>query len=255
MTDTEKYTIEATETSLTILEHLASSEEPVGVTDLSEAIGIAKSAVHNHLKTLRNRGYIIKTGSKYEPSLRTLKLGNEIRNRSPVFELAKARIDNLAEATGETAAVFIVEENRGVPMYVAGSRNGWTPEFTEGDRVPLHTNASGKALLATFSDDDLSAVLESGSLASLTDYTITDADDLREQIARIRDSGHVFCKEEHYPGIVDVAAPIRPSGAIPSASVGVWAPTARLTDRYLEEDLVGQVLSTTRRIQAELANK
>mgnify|MGYP003339094186 FL=1 len=47
--------------ALTILEALASSDTPLGVTELANRLGLSKSNVHRLLQTLGSRGYVLAT--------------------------------------------------------------------------------------------------------------------------------------------------------------------------------------------------
>lgn len=252
MTETPAYAVEATGTSLAILETLVDAEEPLGVTGLSEQVGVAKSVAHNHLSTLRAHGYVLKRDGRYEPTLRTLSLGNHTRAEIDVYDEAKPKVDNLADATGETTMLFVLEEDQGVPAYVTGNPDGWSPTFREGERMPLHINAPGKSMLASLPEERADAILDGGDLAAPTDKTITETATLRSQLARIRDDGISFCKEEQYSGIVGVAAPIPTTTGSRTAAIGVCGPAERLSGRYLEEDVTGQVLRTTKSVQVAL---
>lgn len=255
MTDSGRYQVEATKTSMRVMEALVGADEPLGVTGIAEQVDASKSVVHNHLSTLRERGYVVKRRGAYEPSLRPLALGNRTRARMPVFRKAKAKVDNLAEATGETTALFVTEACHGVPVYVADDTGGWSPEFHEGQRMPLHVNAPGKSILASFDDERVNDVLERTDLSQVTDLTVTDPDELCRQISRIRDDGISFCKGEQYEGIVSVAAPVPTQGDTRTAAIGVWGPSNRLSGRYLEEDVTGQILSTTKAVKVALTGE
>lgn len=254
MTDTPRYAVEATGTSIAILETLVESEGPLGVTALAERVGVSKSVAHNHLSTLRAHGYVIKSEGAYEPALRMLELGDRTRSNSAVYRAARPELDNLAAATGETTTLFVKEETRGVPIYVAEAEEGWSPPYREGERTPLHVNAPGKALMASLSEAQVDEILDAASLDAPTSSTVTDPDELRTQLRRIRDDDLAFCREEQYSGIVGVAAPIPSIGGNRIAAVGVCGPADRLKGRYLEEDIVGQVLSASKAVHVALTN-
>lgn len=252
MSDTPQYAVEATGTSLAILEALVEAPGPMGVTTLSEHVDVAKSVVHNHLSTLRAHGYVVKNGGRYEPSLRILSLGERVRSSLPIYRGAREAVDNLAAATGETTTLFIREEKRAVPVYITEGNTDWTPPFRAGDRIPLHVNASGKCLMASLPDDELERLLEEGEREAFTDATITDPSKLSAELRRVRDDGVAFCRGEQYEGIVGVAAPIPSTAGCRPAALSVSGPVDRLNGRYLEEDVTGQVLSTTKSIQVAL---
>ncbi|MDS0295189.1 IclR family transcriptional regulator [Halogeometricum luteum] len=250
MSHESEYTVEATKTSLTLLEALVDADAPMGVTPLAERVGSSKSVVHNHLSTLRTCGYVTKEGDAYRPSLRTLNLGVRTRERSAVYRVAAPSLDNLAAATGETAVLFVAEERWGVPAYVAERPSGRRPAFEEGDRFPLSATAPGKSILASLSEDRVAEVLDATELPA-----DTDVDELRREIRRIRDDGVAFCREEQFEGVVGVAAPIESGADRTPAALSVYGPSDRLRGRHLEEDVTGQVLSTAKSIQVELASE
>ncbi|WP_222913075.1 IclR family transcriptional regulator [Natrinema sp. SYSU A 869] len=252
MSETPQYAVDATGTSLAILETLVEAPEPMGVTALSEQADVAKSVAHNHLSTLRAHGYVVKHGGQYEPSLGMLSLGERTRSDLPIYRNAKEAVDNLAAATGETTSLFIREEKYAVPVYVAEGGMDWTPRFRAGDRIPLHVNAPGKCLMASLSDETLESILEGDDREAFTDATITDPEELVAEIRRIRDDGIAFCRGEHHEGIVGIAAMIPSTSGCRAAALGVSGPVDRLNGRYLEEDVTGQVLSTTKSIQVSL---
>jgi DNA-binding IclR family transcriptional regulator len=249
-----EYTVEATETSLRVLEALTDQEGVSGVTQLADRLDLSKSVVHNHLSTLRDRGYVVKRSSGYAASLRPLSLGARAREHLRTCRVAKPKVDNLAAASGETTMLFVLEESAGVPAYVVEPSDGWQSSFRVGERYPLPVTAPGKAILATLSTEQLDAVFEATAFEAYTDATVTDRAELETELRRIRDDGIAFCRGEHQSGVVGVAAPIEAGDSQTVAALGVCGPVERLNGRYLEEDIPGQVLSTVRSIQVELTS-
>ncbi|WP_336338363.1 IclR family transcriptional regulator [Haloarcula brevis] len=254
MADEPRYAVEATQTSVAILEALVDAAGPVGVTALSDTVGVSKSVAHNHLSTLRAAGYVVKRGEKYEPSLRPLALGERTREGLSFYQAAKEQLDNLAAATGETATLLVLEETAGVPVSIAEPEDGWSVPFRTGERLPLHVNAPGKALLASLPSDRVDAILSETDLVAPTSATIVDPDELTAELRRVRDDGIAFCRGEQYEGIIGVAAPLSEVGGDRVAALGVCGPVERLNGRYLREDITGQVLSTTKSIQVDLTS-
>ena len=252
MTDDPPYAIEATQTSLRLLEHLVEAGEPVGVTRIATDLDLSKSVAHNHLSTLCNLEYVVKRDRKYQPALRPLALGERTRNATRVYEVGRSEIANLAEAAGEAVLLFVKEEKWGVPVCITCGSGSWTPPYCAGERMPLHVNAPGKAILASLPAEQVESVLDDGSLEAPTPQTITDPDELRRKLRKIRDDGVSFCREEQFSGIIGVGAPIESIGESRHAALAVVGPAERLNGRYLEEDLAGQVISTAKSIEVAL---
>jgi DNA-binding IclR family transcriptional regulator len=99
-----------------------------------------------------------------------------------------------------------------------------------GRRVPLHTNALGKVLLA-FGE----AQLPRGSLERVTAKTVTDRATLEAQMALIRAAGYAVVVDELEPTLAAVAAPVRVAGGETVAAVSISGPDHRLSRTRLEE--------------------
>jgi DNA-binding IclR family transcriptional regulator len=104
-----------------------------------------------------------------------------------------------------------------------------------GGRLPAYCTGVGKALLAFNPEAAMKALAM--PLASRTAYTITSHQVLAEELARIRQAGIAYDREENTLGIVCVAAPIliddRAIGAIsitcspPRTDVERYAPAVK----------------------------
>ena len=94
--------------------------------------------------------------------------------------------------------------------------------------VPLHASSIGKLLLSTFDEARLEKFLADG-LQTYTSATITDADDLREELARIRRRGWSSAVDELEDGlsalsvgVSGMALAASPSGRIVLHVVCAW---------------------------------
>ncbi|MBP2034215.1 DNA-binding IclR family transcriptional regulator, partial [Clostridium algifaecis] len=72
-------------------------------------------------------------------------------------------------------------------------------------------------------------------LVKLTENTITDKNELEEQLKEIKKIGYSFEKEETELGLVCVAAPIKQYNGEVIASVTVSAPSNRMTDDKISD--------------------
>ena len=105
--------------------------------------------------------------------------------------------------------------------------------FTEvGRRVDAHCTAVGKAMLATFPDDDVAARLGRAGLSRHTEHTITDLDTLLAQLAEIRRGGHALDEGEQEVGVRCVAVAV--PGPTLRLGVSVSGPAPRMTDDLIE---------------------
>ena len=81
-----------------------------GVTEIADSLGRPPSVVHDYLSTLVQLGYAVTIDQKYELSLRYLELGGHVRDRLPLYEVAKPEYGRLAEESSSEHVTLSVEE-------------------------------------------------------------------------------------------------------------------------------------------------
>ncbi|MFB6362420.1 MAG: IclR family transcriptional regulator [Halobacteriales archaeon] len=228
-----KYPVRTTETTLSVIDELR-SRDSAGVTELADALDLAKSAVHNHLSTLRDHGYVVKEGDEYQLGLKFLEIGGYRRNQMPLFRAAEEQIDWLAEETDELANLLTEQNGKGVYLYRSKGQEGLDYDTYAGKHKYLHATAAGKAILAFMADDRRSEVIRHYGLPAVTDQTITNRDALLDELGDIRDRGVAFDDGEASVGVRCVAAPITTDDRVLGA-ISTSAPANRMrSDRFRE---------------------
>lgn len=234
-----KYPVRTTETTLTIVEELRTSDGG-GVTELADALDLAKSAVHNHLSTLRDHGFVVKEGDEYRLSLKFLEIGGQLRHRMPLFRAAEPQVDWLADQTDELANLLAEENGTGVYLYRSKGKEGLDYDTYAGKRKYLHATALGKAILAFKDDERVAEIVDQHGLPGVTESTITDEAELHEELREVRERGVAFDDEEVVPGVRCVAAPIRTEEQV-LGSISISAPTNRMRGERYEETVPDKI--------------
>ena len=244
-------TIQSLETALTIVEEL-NETDGMGVTELARAVELPKSTVFTHLQTLLAQRCVVKTGDNYQLGLRFLHWGESVRTRRRLYTIARPRVDELAEATGELANLMLEEHGEGVYLYRALGANAVQLDTHAGMRVPLHTTALGKAMLAHMPPDRLDAIVERWGLPQYTEHTITTRAALDARLEQVRTTGIAVDDEERLRGVRCVAAPITDDGEHPLGAISVSAPTSRMPDALVDSEIAMEVMSVAKAAELDL---
>lgn len=223
--------VSTTRKTFEILETLK-EEEGLTITDLTRRTGLSKSTVYRHLATLTDTGYVVERDDEYYIGFRLLEISEQARNRKTGYNAAKRKVFELGQETGERA-VFIVEELREA-VYI--HRYGSLSNTMIGKRRPLHSMASGKVILAEWDDDAVADFVDEKGLPGVTDNTITDPDDLRAELDRIRERGYAVNNEEHMDGLRGVAVPVYTPDDEFLGSLGLFGPASRFEDELVHEE-------------------
>lgn len=249
MTPSSSGSVGSVVNAFTILEALYASNG-AGITELADELDVSKSTIHSHLQTLTDLGYVTKRGTEYELGLRFLTFGGYVRDRTDLYQIAKEGADELAEETGELAAISTESSGENIYLYQVRGTKAMSLDSHLGARLPLHCTATGKAILASMPEDRVDEIVDRVGLPRTTENTITDRDALREELAAIADRGVSFDDEERIEGMRGLACPIvHQEQEVVLGAIGVTGPTNRMSGTRFEEDIPNLLTRIARMIE------
>lgn len=121
---------------------------------------------------------------------------------------------------------------------------------TPGQRTPAHALSTGKVLMAHLPHAKLQALLRRRRRRAFTPKTITAADDLRRELARIRRQGFALADEEYEEGVIGIAAPVFDRWGTAVAAISVGGPRGRILPRL--DAIVAHVRKAARAVTRAL---
>lgn len=207
MPSNAKHPVKTTEKTLEIIEILSETGS-AGVTELADRTDLGKSAVHNHLTTLREHGYVTRSGEEYQLSLKFLTLGGRVRNQHELYRIAKSTVEKLEAETMGMYRLLVEDEGRGVILYQSERSKAIADKSYIGQRPPLHATAGGKAILASLPDERVDVILDRHGLPAVTENTVTDRDRLLDELDRVRERGYATEEEEWLIGVSSLGTTI-----------------------------------------------
>ncbi|NHN61630.1 MULTISPECIES: IclR family transcriptional regulator [Halorussus] len=222
------------------------------VAEVAAALDMSTSTVHRYLDSLHSEGYLVKEGGVYHLSLNFLTLGEQARTRKDVYTNAKDYTRMLSDESGCRSSFVVEEHGRGVYLYTSPGDHGVWTRSTIGKRVPLHVTAAGKSILAFLPDERVVEIVDEHGLTRETEHSITDEDELHEELARVRENGYAFNDEEQIAGVIAVGAPVENRDGEVIGAFSVSGPANRLTEDWFREELPSIVLGLTSEFELRL---
>lgn len=208
----------------TILGSFDDSHQVLTLHELTQRTGLPKSTVYRMIEQLSDMGWLERDFSGYRIGMRLFEIGGLATRRRRLTETALPHLHALSVTTGFAVQLAILDGPEIVYLHRVAPGDFELPT-REGGRQPAHCTALGKVMLAF--DPDAAHDVLAGDLAGRTNRTITSADDLSAELARIADAGLAFDDEEAYEGLSCVAAPLRNAGRA-IAAVSVTGPAGRI---------------------------
>lgn len=216
-------------------------KQPLGVTEISEALGLYKSNVHNILNTMVAMDYLEqdKLTGKYYLGVGVVKLSRAVGNRFSFHAPALKHMQVISDEVNEIVYLGVPMKNKIyyldaiIPSnaVVNGKSSHSITNFRDSVEM-LHCTGGGKAILAYMPAEEREEYLRL-PLEGLTERSITDPDVLRRELQAIRDRGYSIDDEEVEIGTRCVAVPIRARDGSILGAMSISGRVDRMTpDKY-----------------------
>lgn len=195
--------------ALRVIEHLAQSRNPVGVTALANALGTTKSRIYRHLQTLVRQGYIVQseTTERYKVGSRLISLGRQVSDNNSLVNAAYDPMRELRQKLGHSCVLSQLEDDGARVILTMPGMSAIEIGVKPGSLLNFHNSAQGKVMLAFSPPDRIEAVL-SAPLATSTPETITDVAALRRHLDQVRLRGWATAANEAATGLNALAFPV-----------------------------------------------
>lgn len=223
--------VQSVDRALSILEAVAKSSEPVPLGQLTALLDVDPSSAFRLANTLKRRGFLANPNGR-----KTYVLGSSIWHLSRKYDwsgmlisICHEHLKTLVDATGETAHLAVREGRQAFFIdHYASTRQSIVVSGQTGECMPLYCTSHGKALLADFDIEHLTALFGAGPLERHTPRTIVSIGQLAAACAAIRSQRYAVDDAEYADDVRCIAAPIRDRDGLVIASIGISAPATRL---------------------------
>lgn len=255
MPATDTRTLQSVERALDIIDVLAEADAPLGVTELSNHIGLPTSTLYVHLQTLTEKNYVVKEDGNYRLSLRFLHHGGQLRDRIPVYRHGRSVARDLSKETGELVNLAVEEDGRGTVIFMSRGEDTAVDMSHVGKYAYLHQPAYGKAILSQFSPEKVDDVVDTHGLRPITANTITSRDALAAELEETRERGYAIERDEGDVGISCIGASICNEDGTPVGAISATVPSNKLRDDAVEGQLSQKILNSTNIIELKMRQR
>ncbi|MEX2661670.1 MAG: IclR family transcriptional regulator [Vicinamibacterales bacterium] len=202
--------VPAVERALLIFQELSKHGAGVTLSELVRRLGLPRSSIHCHLLTLERLGYLHKdeeTG-RFLFGLQFFSLANRAVAGLGLRRISGPHLYALMRKTGMTVHMGVLDRHEAVLIEAIDSPYSSRIGTWVGRRMPVHCTAIGKALIASWGDEQIERLIGHG-LTRYNDNTIASASSLKAHLARTRELGYSVDDEEEAIGLRCIGVPVR----------------------------------------------
>ncbi len=219
---------------MNLLDTLATHRDPIPLKQLAQETGLHPSTAHRILAAMVARGFVERVEAGiYRLGVRLLQLGNVVKSRLSVREMAIESMQRLHQATGESVNLGMRDGDD--IIYVERTSSGRSAVrvvHIVGARAPLHTTATGKLFLADGGAQQVQDYARRTGLPPSTQASICTLPALEKELDRVRRHGVAYDMEEVEIGVRCIAAGIRDDSGILVAGLSLSTPAERFNSDW-----------------------
>jgi IclR family transcriptional regulator, pca regulon regulatory protein len=215
--------VESLARGLKVMRAFREQSDRLTLADVSRLTGLSRATVRRSLLTLEALGYAVSSGRYFSLSPQVLTLAQAYLSSSPVPRVAQSFLERVSEQLGESCSLSILHHDE--VIYIARSTRKRIGSLHRdvGTHLPAHCTSMGRVLLAALSDKELDAFLAKAHLESFTRYTITDKNELRAVLEKVKRNNYCVVDEELEIDLRTLAIPIQNASGRVIAAMNVGA--------------------------------
>lgn len=209
--------------TLEVLDVLGASDSPMRLIDLARTVEGSRATVYQRLLTLVRAGWVELThDGLYRLSLHAARVGDAALVHANLGDRAEAVLRQLADTTGETASLAVVDDGLIRIARRAEPHGVLKAELRVGAVLTLDGSASGRILAAFLPQGALDTLVRAGG-------TLAD----RHVIEAARQTGYATSSQRDMPDVMAVAVPVNDAQQQCYAALSLVGPVSRFDAQAL----------------------
>lgn len=213
-------------TALRVLSRLGEFDEPLGVAEIADGLGLGRSQCSKLLGTMREAGLVSQDTRtrKYRIGIGAYAIGCRYIRNEPLAHEALPHMRALVRDFGFSVTLSRLFDDAVLHIQVVEGPAQLERPMRVGSRSPYHANSAGRVLLSRTGEDSLMALFARKPPLPFTDRTVTDTALLSAAFGRARSLGAAFTVGETAGGAGALAVPILSRDQAVSASLALVCP-------------------------------
>lgn len=208
MTQRPDYFVKSTEKTLAVLLAFNGGNPEMTVSQVAAATEQTRASARRFLLTLTDLGYLEANGANFRLTPRVLDLGASYLSGMTLPKAATLHLESLARELGESAALCMLEGQDILYIERVSSPRLYSMNVSIGNRLPAWVTSMGRVLIAELGAAEQEAFLAQIDLQRYTEHTVASLEDLRAELARVKEQGWSLVNQELDEGLRGLAVPV-----------------------------------------------
>ena len=227
--------IQVIDRSASLLDAIASYEQPVSLKILAADTGLHPSTAFRILGALIDVRFVEKdSAGHYLLGKKLVNLASKVHRGIDLRGQSLDIMESLRDAIGETVNLTIREGDEVIYIERVTPNRMMRVEQVIGSRAPLHVTAVGKLMLAELGDHFIRGYAKRTGLKRYTAHTTTTEEDLRNIVHQAQADGYAYDNEEAEEGVGCIGVLIYDDRQAVVAGLSISAPIERRKEEWVK---------------------
>jgi DNA-binding IclR family transcriptional regulator len=251
----EQYSIKVLEKIVTILNLYTDKENAFTLTEIKKRTGFPKTTVFRILKTFENAGFFKYdiANEKYSLGLRFLELGGIVYESLSIRKIAAPYMDALSQNLKAIILLGVIKNDQLLYIDKNESNSIIRVSSRTGLKRPPYYGMLGMTLVAHMEEDERKRLLQQYPPNKITEYTVTDIDEIMRKLDETGRLGYYIEKDEVVEGLLGIGVPIRDYYGNVVAALGATQPAFQIKKGAIE-GIIQELINASRLISKELGH-
>lgn len=241
---------------LEVIRALGDGKGGRSVAELSKQTGMSRAAVRRCLYTLAELGYARGSEGTFDLTPGILALGFAYIGSTALIRVGQPHLEKITNQIHESSSM--AQLDRHDVVYVARAAKPadriLSIGLSVGSRLPAAPTSMGRVLLAHLDEESRNRYLTTVKLVAHTPRTIVDCAALREELARVHETGYSIVDQEFEMGLRSIAVPLRGPDQTVVAAINVYTHASRATTRVLQREFLPLLRKAASEVHAQLSH-
>lgn len=222
------------------------------LSDVARKTGLDRAASRRFLMTLEDLGYVRSEGREFMLTPRILELGYAYLASLTLPEVALPHLKRLSTTLGESCSMSVLDGLEIVYVARVTASRIFALALGVGSRLPAYVTSMGRVLLAATPESEFERLVQGLEIEVKTRFTVPTIEQLRKEIALVRNQGWAIVDQEIEEGLRSVAVPVRDADGRVVAAINVSAHAARTSLKEIQSHFLPELRNTASEIEADL---
>jgi len=225
--------------ALNIFDQFGETTQELSLAQLSGMLDMPKTTTYNLVKTLEEEEYLRQSNvsKNYLLGLKLFEMGYRVKNSLSIISYSIPLMEEIMRVTGEITYLSSIYRDKILILEGVYPARRDVAYSISGKTLPMHCTSAGKVILSYLPEEMVDRILNSSGMLPNTSNTITNPEELKEELELIRKRGYSIDREEESYGVKCASVAIRDYQGIAVGGISIAGTVRSMSEEKIQRSI------------------